>query len=110
VLLGALRNQNETGGWQVGDVDLSEHLDKYRGREVLLIIASVGKAGGKKVTCGVCGFAMDGVSEGPRCKMITERQREISRNGKRCERRFLERWRRFWGMGTSERRLLSAYS
>lgn len=72
VLRGALRYPSETGGWQLGDVDLGEHLDKYRDREVVLIVASVGKAGKKKVTCGVCGFVMDEAGECPRCKLIAE--------------------------------------
>lgn len=72
VLKGALRYPSESGGWQLGDVDLSEHLDKYRDREVMLIIASVGKAGKEKVTCGVCGFVMDDAGECPRCKMMAE--------------------------------------
>jgi hypothetical protein len=51
VLRGALRYPSETGSWQLADVDLSEHLDKYRDRKVMLIIASVGKADKDKVTC-----------------------------------------------------------
>ena len=35
VLRGALRYPSETGGCQVGNVDLSEHLGKYRDCEVL---------------------------------------------------------------------------
>jgi hypothetical protein len=31
VLAGALRYPSETGGWQLGDLDLSEYLDFYRG-------------------------------------------------------------------------------
>jgi hypothetical protein len=53
-------------------VDLSEHLDKYRDRKVMLIIASVGKADKDKVTCGICGFVLDEASECPRCKLIVE--------------------------------------
>lgn len=33
VLRGALWYPSETCGWQLGDVDLSEHLEKYRDRE-----------------------------------------------------------------------------
>ena len=71
-LRGALRYPSDSGGWQLGDVDLSEHLEKYRDRDVVLIIASVGEAGKEKVTCGVCGFVLDGVGECPRCKMMIE--------------------------------------
>ena len=72
VFRGALRYPSDSGGWQLGDVDLSEHLDKYRDREIVLIIASVGEAGKEQVICGVCGFVLDGVGECPRCKLMVE--------------------------------------
>ena len=72
VFRGALRYPSESGGWQLGDVDLSEYLEKYRDREVVLIIASVGEVGKEKVTCGICGFALNEASECPRCKLIVE--------------------------------------
>ena len=62
------------GGWQLGDL-VSEYLAKYRDHEVVVIIASVGKAGqvGKeKYVCGVCGFALDEAGECPRCKLQNE--------------------------------------
>jgi hypothetical protein len=40
VFRGALHYPSESGGWQLGHVDLSEHLDKYHNREVVLIIVS----------------------------------------------------------------------
>ena len=59
-------------------MDLSEHLEKYRDRDVVLIIASVGVAGKERVTCGICGFVMNEVGECPRCKMmVTETARDI---------------------------------
>ena len=44
-LVAEFRHQDETGGWQLGDVDLGEHLEKYRDRKVVLIIASAGRVG-----------------------------------------------------------------
>jgi hypothetical protein len=32
---GDLPNPSETGGWQLGDLDLSEYLDRYRAQQVL---------------------------------------------------------------------------
>jgi hypothetical protein len=72
VLRGALRYPSESGGWQLGVVDLGERLDKYRDREVVLIIASAGKASKEKVTCGICGFALDRAGECPQCKLMVE--------------------------------------
>ena len=80
VLRGPLRYPGESGGWQLGDLDLSEHLDKYRDRNLVVIIGSVGKAEEEQVVCGVCGFAQNQVGECPRCKLQNEeaarRQRE----------------------------------
>ena len=43
-LRGALRYPSDSGGWQLGDLDVSEHLAKYRDRDVIVIIASTGIA------------------------------------------------------------------
>lgn len=54
---------------------MSEHLAKYRDNEIVVIIASVGKAGElpkREYTCGVCGFVMNEVGECPRCKLQVE--------------------------------------
>lgn len=69
VLRGALRYPSETGSWQLGDVDLGEHLVQYRDCELVLIIAATGKAE-EQVVCGICGFVLDEVGECPRCKLI----------------------------------------
>ena len=74
-LRGPLRYPSYSGGWQLGDLDLSEYLAKYRDHEIVVIVASVGKAGQvekEKYVCGVCGFALDGVGECPRCKLQNE--------------------------------------
>ena len=44
VLRGPLRYPSETGGWQLGDLDLSAHLSQYRDHEITIIIAATGKA------------------------------------------------------------------
>lgn len=69
VLQGALRYPSESGGWQLGDLDLSEYLDRYRDQRLVLIIAPVGPAEAATYTCGVCGFVMNEAGECPRCKM-----------------------------------------
>jgi len=72
VLRGALRYPSESGGWQLGDLDLSEHLDKYRDQELMVIIASLGKTETERVICGICGFALNDVGGCPRCKLVTD--------------------------------------
>jgi hypothetical protein len=60
VLRGVSRYPSNSGGWQLGDLDLSEHLAKYRDRDVIVIIASTGKVDAvdkTEYTCGICGFA-----------------------------------------------------
>jgi len=72
VLHGALRYPSESGGWQLGGIDLGEYLEKYRDQDVVMIIASMGKAEAEQVTCDICGFALNEVGECPRCKLIAE--------------------------------------
>ena len=72
VLRGPLRYPSETGGWQLGDIDLSEHLEKYRDCEIVLIIAATGEAEKDRTVCGICGFVLNETGECPRCKLINE--------------------------------------
>ena len=67
---GPLRYPSETGGWQLGDLDLSAHLSQYRDHEITVIIAATGKAEPERFICGICGFVMDELQECPRCKEI----------------------------------------
>ena len=71
VLRGLLRYPSETGGWQLGDVDLSEHLAQYRDCEIVLVIAAMGRPEEECVVCGICGFVLDEAGECPRCKLLT---------------------------------------
>lgn len=71
VLRGPLRYPSETGGWQLGDLDLSAHLSKYRDHEITVIIAATGEAD-NSIICGICGFVMTEVGECPRCKAVNE--------------------------------------
>jgi hypothetical protein len=63
---------HDTGGWQLGDLDLSESLDRYRDQRVVLIIAPMEEAGSATYTCGVCGFVMNEVGECPRCELASQ--------------------------------------
>jgi hypothetical protein len=69
VLEGALRYPSETGGWQLGELDLSEYLDRYRNQRLVIIIAPAGQADAPTYTCGICGFVMNEAGECPRCRM-----------------------------------------
>jgi hypothetical protein len=64
VLCGAIGYPSESGGWQLGDLDLSEHLAKYHNRDLVVVIASAGRADEveqEKYVCGICGFALSSV-------------------------------------------------
>ena len=72
VLTGDLRYPSETGGWQLGELDLSEYLDRYRNQRMVIVIAPVGPAGPQTYTCGICGFIMNAPGECRRCKLASE--------------------------------------
>jgi hypothetical protein len=72
VLEGDLRYPSDTGGWQFGDLDPSEYLDRYRGKRLVLIIVPVGEAESETYTCGICGFVMNAVQACLRCALANE--------------------------------------
>ena len=76
ILRGDLRYPSDSGSWQLGDLDLSEYLDRYRDQQVVVIIAPLGPAPDPTYTCGICGFVMNEVGECPRCKLIIEQTAE----------------------------------
>jgi hypothetical protein len=84
-LKGHLRYPSETGGWQLGDLDLDEYPAKFRDRKLALIVAPISDVEPATVTCGICGFVMNEAGEcaSPavtvRCKLeIAERARTVA--------------------------------
>jgi hypothetical protein len=65
VLRGRLRYPGNAGTWDLGDVSLSAHLERYRDQQVTIIIAATGEAEPETVTCGVCGFVMNEAGVSP---------------------------------------------
>jgi hypothetical protein len=91
VIRGALRYPSESGGWQVSDLDLGEHLSQYRDYDIVVIIAATGEAEPEQFTCGICGFAMDELGACPRCKLINQMMAwEIEASAKEREAMFEE--------------------
>ncbi len=79
VLSGHLRYPSETGGWQLGELDLDEYLAGFRDCKLVLIVAAVSDVEPATVTCGICGFVMNEVGECPRCKLeIAERAKAVT--------------------------------
>jgi hypothetical protein len=76
VLRGALRYPSESGGWQLDGLDLSEHLDEYRGQDLVVIIASTGSTRAEQTVCGICGFVLNGAGECPRCRLAAKEAAE----------------------------------
>jgi hypothetical protein len=44
---------------QLGDLDLSRHLDLCHDQKQIVIIALLGRASDATYTCGICGFVLD---------------------------------------------------
>jgi hypothetical protein len=57
---------------QPGELDLNEHLYKHRDREVTLIIVATGEAKEEPIVCGICGFALNKVSDCPQCRLMNK--------------------------------------
>jgi hypothetical protein len=47
-------------------------LGKHHNRDLVVILAPVGKADKEQVVCGICGFALNEAGECPRCKLQNE--------------------------------------
>ena len=72
VLEGDLRYPSQAGSWQLGDLDLGEHLRRYRDQQLMVVLVPLGMAEKETATCGICGFVMDKVGECPRCKLALQ--------------------------------------
>jgi hypothetical protein len=83
VLEGGLSSPSETGSWQLCDVDLGEYLDRYRDKQVVLIIAPVGDAPAPTYTCGICGFVMNEPGACPRCCKVMAEDWEVEVRNRR---------------------------
>jgi phage FluMu protein Com len=80
VLEGNLSYPSRTGGWQLDNVDLSDHLGRYRDQRLMIVLVPTGKVERETITCGVCGYIMDEAEEEcPRCKFLAEYTTEIER-------------------------------
>ena len=89
VLEGKVRFPSQTGGWQVGDVDLGERLTRFRDQRLMVILAPLGTAERETVTCEMCGYEMDETDEEcPRCKLIEEYTIDVERRIREREQLF----------------------
>ena len=86
VIDGPLHYPSETGGWQLGGVDLGELLTQYRDQEVVLIIAPVSAAEPDVNLCGICGFPTNEAGRCPRCALAMRDQAEAFRREVEAER------------------------
>jgi hypothetical protein len=79
VLEGSLRYPSRTGNWQLGDVDLGEHLGRYRDQRLMVVLAPIGAAEREPATCSVCGYVLEEAQECPRCKFLAEYTTDVER-------------------------------
>ena len=72
LLRGALRYDEESGNWYLGDANMTPHLARYRDRGVVIVIAPLGKVDAREVPhleCEICGCALDEMGDCPRCQL-----------------------------------------
>jgi len=72
LLRGALRYDEESGNWYLGDANMTPHLARYRDREVIIVIAPLGKVGACEVPrleCEICGCVLDDMGDCPHCQL-----------------------------------------
>ena len=72
LLRGALRYDEESGNWYIGDVNMTPYLARYRDHEVMVVIAPIGKVEVHEtpyLACDICGCALDDMGDCPRCQL-----------------------------------------
>jgi hypothetical protein len=72
LLRGALRYDEESGNWYLGDVNMTPYLARYRDHEVMVVIAPLGKVEPRetpRLVCDICGCALDDMGDCPRCQL-----------------------------------------
>jgi hypothetical protein len=72
LLRGALRYDEKSGNWYLGDVNMTPHLARYRDHEVMIVIAPLGKADvheEPRLVCDICGCTLDNMGDCPRCQL-----------------------------------------
>jgi hypothetical protein len=74
ILRGLLEKSSAASGWMIGDSSLNEWLEKYKGQELILIVAPVGSPSTAKQVCGTCGREYTG-NQCPHCREVRQRLR-----------------------------------
>lgn len=70
IIDGNLVYPSDTGGWQLGTIDLTEYLARFKDKRLMLIVTPVEDSTAH--ICGICGFVMNEAMECPRCKIMAE--------------------------------------
>jgi hypothetical protein len=74
ILRGLLVKSSATSGWIIGDSNLNEWLEKYKGQELMIVVAPVGSQSTAKQVCGTCGREYAG-NQCPHCREVRQRLR-----------------------------------
>jgi hypothetical protein len=72
LLRGALRYDDKSGNWYLGNVNMTPYLARYRDQEVMIVIAPLGKPSTQEephLVCDICGCALDNMGDCPRCQL-----------------------------------------
>jgi hypothetical protein len=69
---GALRYDDESGNWYVGEVNVTPYLARYRDQDVMIVIAPLGKVSTPeepRLVCEICGCGLDEMGDCPHCQL-----------------------------------------
>jgi len=72
LIRGALHYDEKSGNWYLDDVNMTPYLARYRDREVMIVLAPLGKAETveqPRTTCDICGCALDDMGDCPHCQL-----------------------------------------
>ena len=72
LIRGALRYDEQSGNWYLGDVNMTPYLARYRDHEVMVVIAPLGKVEPRetpRLVCDICGCPLDDMGDCPRCQL-----------------------------------------
>lgn len=74
VIDGTLHYPSDTGGWQIGGIDLEEYLEQFQDQRIVLIVAPLGDNDPHAYRCQVCGTVLSEGGDCPECKRMEEEQ------------------------------------
>ena len=72
LIRGVLHYDEKSGNWYLNQVNMTPYLARYRDREVMIVIAPLGREQAREephLICDICGCALDDMGDCPRCQL-----------------------------------------